>query len=319
MMVRAQALARVVQEATDVVGTVKTGLETAMAKLEMSVRRSEELVQEVGAEKATDLDEFQAWVGASRALKGVIAKVVLDELEAYRKWRENDRLLVATLQAATSASKRGTDDPDARETKRLKGSGASDFTIAEEDAPEFFLGGSSGQSPDVIIVSSNEGSSVSSGSSDNESDEEDKESAATGPPTRGHIDEQGVQRLNHIRLPLTVKMAYILLEREEPWVQWLNHFRSFLPGLTDGQRQWNSRWYNFWKQFGEVVWQRYFFVGVGQYRMNPQTVHPTAQTSRKLLERAKSKMAKLIVALKDMEGLEVFEFLFSKCIRSGPN
>ncbi|CAK4711432.1 unnamed protein product [Aphanomyces euteiches] len=108
MMVRAQALARVVQEATDVVGTVKTGLETAMAKLEMSVRRSEELVQEVGAEKATDLDEFQAWVGASRALKGVIAKVVLDELEAYRKWRENDRLLVATLQAATSASKRGT-------------------------------------------------------------------------------------------------------------------------------------------------------------------------------------------------------------------
>ncbi|CAK4629157.1 hypothetical protein LEN26_017202 [Aphanomyces euteiches] len=108
MMIRAQDLVRVVQEATEVVGTVKTGLETAMAKLELSVRLSEELVEEVGAERATDLDEFQAWIAASQAQKGVIAKVVLDELEAYRKWRENDRFLLATHQAAISASKRGT-------------------------------------------------------------------------------------------------------------------------------------------------------------------------------------------------------------------
>ncbi|CAK4634950.1 unnamed protein product, partial [Aphanomyces euteiches] len=215
MMIRAQDLVRVVQEATEVVGTVKTGLETAMAKLELSVRLSEELVEEVGAERATDLDEFQAWIAASQAQKGVIAKVVLDELEAYRKWRENDRFLLATHQAAISASKRGT---------------------AQEDIPEFFLDDSSGQSPDIIILPSNEGSAVSSGPSDNESEEEEKDSAATGPPTKGHIDEQGVQRLIHIGLPLSVKTAYILLEREEPWVQWLKHFRSFLPGLTDGQR-----------------------------------------------------------------------------------
>ncbi|CAK5169976.1 unnamed protein product [Aphanomyces euteiches] len=225
-----------------------------MAKLELSVRLSEELVEEVGAERVTDLDEFQAWIAASQAHKGVIAKVVLDELEAYRKWRENDRLLLATHQAAISASKRGTDGTDARETKRPKESGASNFIIAQEDIPEFFLDDSSGQSPDIIILPSNEGSAVSSGPSDNESEEEEKDSAATGPPTKGHIDEQGVQRLIHIGLPLSVKTAYILLEREEPWVQWLKHFRSFLPGLTDGQRQWNSRWYNFWKQFGEVVW-----------------------------------------------------------------
>ncbi|KAG9400007.1 hypothetical protein AC1031_010928 [Aphanomyces cochlioides] len=182
--------------------------------------------------------------------------------------------------------------------------------MPEEDTPEFSLGDSSGQSPEVIVLSSNEGSSVSSGPSDLESEEEEKEAAATGPPTKGQIDEQGVQRLNHIDLPVAVKMAYIHLERKEPWVQWLAHFRSFLPGLTEAQRLWNSRWYNFWQQYGEVVWQRYFFVGVGQYRTNPLTVHPTAQTSRRLLERAKSKIANLIAALKDMEGLEVFEFLF---------
>ncbi|CAK4084608.1 unnamed protein product, partial [Aphanomyces euteiches] len=96
---RAEDLARVVE-------TAKTDPETAMEKLQLSVRR--ELIVEAGAEKTTDLDDFQAWFAASQAQKRVIAKVALDELDAYRKRCENKRLLVTAHKASTSASKLGT-------------------------------------------------------------------------------------------------------------------------------------------------------------------------------------------------------------------
>ncbi|CAK4928265.1 unnamed protein product, partial [Aphanomyces euteiches] len=108
-----------------------------MEKLQLSVRR--ELIVEAGAEKTTDLDDFQAWFAASQAQKRVIAKVALDELDAYRKRCENKRLLVTAHKASTSASKLGTDDDDARETQRPKRSGTSEVTIPEQDTPEYRL------------------------------------------------------------------------------------------------------------------------------------------------------------------------------------
>ncbi|CAK4212084.1 unnamed protein product [Aphanomyces euteiches] len=50
------------------------------------------------------------------------------------------------------------------------------------------------------------------------------------------IDASGVHHLRHIEMPELVKAAYMSLESQEPWVHWIGHFRSFLPGLTASQR-----------------------------------------------------------------------------------
>ncbi|KAH9112968.1 hypothetical protein LEN26_013207 [Aphanomyces euteiches] len=292
---RALVLARMVQEAAEAVGTANVGLERAMELLEVSVQQSQELADEAKDNKALTLDEFEAWTRR--------------EIAEGRRIEANERLLHRALQSKEpSASKNGAEREGEHDLKRHKSSWGSVSTTRDIATPEFPLGQES-PSHDVILVSSDTESQASVDSEDSDQGEHDK-TVVLRMAMADVIDASGVHHLRHIEMPELVKAAYMSLESQEPWVHWIGHFRSFLPGLTASQRQWNQRWYGFWCQYGYVVWQRYFFVGVGLYRTNPHAVHQSAQTSRKLLERAKGAMSKLIGDLKEMEGLEVFEFLF---------
>ncbi|KAG9414499.1 hypothetical protein AC1031_007906 [Aphanomyces cochlioides] len=268
---RALVLARMVQEATEAVGTANVGLERAMEMLGLSVQQSQELADEAGEENMLALDEFEAWITATKAQKIVVSKVVLDEISAFRTLKANERLLQRTLQSEKpSTIKRGTERDTERDTKRHKSSCGGALSIREMATPEFPLGQESPRR-DVILVSSNSESHVSLDSDD--SDQEELNEVAVPKLTMAErIDASGVHHLRHIEMPDFVKAAYMNLESQDPWVLWIGHFRSFLPGLTAPQRQWNQRWYSFWRQYGYVVWQRYFYVGVGLYRTNPHAV-----------------------------------------------
>ncbi|KAG9405169.1 hypothetical protein AC1031_004278 [Aphanomyces cochlioides] len=108
---RALVLARMVQEATEAVGTANVGLERVMEMLGLSVQQSQELAGEAGEENMLALDEFEAWITATKAQKIVVSKVVLDDISAFRTLKANERLLQRTLQSEKpSTIKRGTGD-----------------------------------------------------------------------------------------------------------------------------------------------------------------------------------------------------------------
>ncbi|KAH9182166.1 hypothetical protein AeNC1_015858, partial [Aphanomyces euteiches] len=81
---QAAALVECIKEVSTIVDEAKIGLDKAMSKLTVSVRQAQELVGEVSAGKVSDLDTFEAWIEATRAQKGFTAKVVLDEISAFR-------------------------------------------------------------------------------------------------------------------------------------------------------------------------------------------------------------------------------------------
>ncbi|KAH9103494.1 hypothetical protein AeMF1_020164 [Aphanomyces euteiches] len=254
---RALVLARMVQEAAEAVGTANVGLERAMELLEVSVQQSQELADEAKDNKALTLDEFEAWTRR--------------EIAEGRRIEANERLLHRALQSKEpSASKNGAEREGEHDLKRHKSSWGSVSTTRDIATPEFPLGQES-PSHDVILVSSDTESQVSVDSEDSDQGEHDK-TVVLRMAMADVIDASGVHHLRHIEMPELVKAAYMSLESQEPWVHWIGHFRSFLPGLTASQRQWNQRWYGFWCQYGYVVWQRYFFVGVGLYRTNPHAV-----------------------------------------------
>ncbi|KAH9106570.1 hypothetical protein LEN26_014518 [Aphanomyces euteiches] len=195
-----------------IVDEAKSGLDKVMSKLTVSVRQAQELVGEVSAGKVSDLDTFEAWIEATRAQKGFTAKVVLDEISAFRTAIENEQALRSMCEDTTSTSKRATDVNDQRFNKRPKSRETLEPTYqAGEDCLEFPMVQEGAQSSDVISVSS--GSNINSeqegeSDADFEQKEDVTERDLEGEETK-LIDAEGVHRLNHIVLPMEVKTVYL--------------------------------------------------------------------------------------------------------------
>ena len=104
-----------------------------------------------------------------------------------------------------------------------------------------------------------------------ESDEEDE---STGEPQAKKartntrvVDRAGAIRLEHIlNFEGSLRVKYIELRDTHPWIVWMERFQSFLPGTTEGQRTWNRSLRQYWVDHGKRVWERFFWVGVGQYQ-----------------------------------------------------
>ncbi|CAK4085283.1 unnamed protein product [Aphanomyces euteiches] len=105
---QATALVEGIKEVSTIVDEAKIGLDKAMSKLTVSVRQAQELVGEVSAGKVSDLDTFEAWIEATRAQMRFTAKVVLDEISAFRAAIENEKALRSMYKDTTSTSKRAT-------------------------------------------------------------------------------------------------------------------------------------------------------------------------------------------------------------------
>ncbi|RHY43009.1 hypothetical protein DYB34_009862 [Aphanomyces astaci] len=125
------------------------------------------------------------------------------------------------------------------------------------------------------------------------------------------IDEEGVKRLEHIRHSLSeaVKKAYIAARDRKPWEQWVENFVSFVPGQTKAERSWNYSLRRFWEKHGEVIWNRYFWIGCGTAEEGYH-VHASSNDPKHKQEKAKNEWVRLVSELHRFAGTSVFHFLF---------
>ena len=106
-----------------------------------------------------------------------------------------------------------------------------------------------------------------------------------------------------------VLAALVKARAERPWIQWVEDFRSFLPGVTMVQRNLTKKLKLFWEEHGEAVWERYWWLGTGDEKGCDNEGRSLAIAAKLRAEKMKRAWMVFAEEMLKKEGKEVFCFL----------